>query len=31
VVVPPRALPTFSTFLPREMMRQDPNNAVICQ
>jgi Flp pilus assembly protein TadG len=30
-VVPPRALPTFSTYLPREMMRQDPNNALICQ
>jgi hypothetical protein len=30
-VVPARALPPFSTYLPREMMRQDPNNAVICQ
>jgi hypothetical protein len=30
-VVPLRALPTFSTYLPREMMRQDVNNAVICQ
>jgi Flp pilus assembly protein TadG len=30
-VVPLRSLPTFSTFLPREMMRQDPNNALICQ
>jgi hypothetical protein len=30
-VVPLRGLPTFSTYLPREMMRQDPNNAVICQ
>lgn len=30
-VVPPRAMPTFSTYLPREMMRQDPNNALICQ
>ena len=30
-VVPLRALPTFSTYLPREMMRQDPNNALICQ
>ena len=30
-VVPLRALPTFSTYLPREMMRQDPNNAAICQ
>ena len=31
VIVPPRAMPTFSTYLPREMMRQDPNNALICQ
>jgi Flp pilus assembly protein TadG len=23
-------MPTFSTFLPREMMGQDPNNAAIC-
>lgn len=30
-VIPPRALPQFSTYLPREMMRQDANNAVICQ
>jgi Flp pilus assembly protein TadG len=30
-VVPARALPAFSTYLPREMMRQDPNNALICQ
>jgi Flp pilus assembly protein TadG len=30
-VIPPRALPSFSTYLPREMMRQDVNNAVICQ
>jgi hypothetical protein len=30
-VIPVRALPPFSTYLPREMMRQDPNNAVICQ
>lgn len=30
-VMPVRALPTFSTYLPREMMRQDPNNALICQ
>jgi Flp pilus assembly protein TadG len=30
-VMPLRALPTFSTYLPREMMRQDVNNAVICQ
>jgi Flp pilus assembly protein TadG len=31
MVMPVRALPPFSTYLPREMMRQDPNNAVICQ
>jgi hypothetical protein len=30
-VMPVRALPSFSTYLPREMMRQDPNNAAICQ
>ena len=31
-VVPPRiALPTFSTYLPREIMRQDPNSNTICQ
>jgi len=30
-VRPLRALPTFSTYLPREMMRQDPNNALVCQ
>ncbi|MFB9240770.1 pilus assembly protein [Massilia antarctica] len=30
-VMPVRALPSFSTYLPREMMRRDPNNAVICQ
>lgn len=30
-LVPARALPTFSTYLPREMMRRDPNNALICQ
>jgi Flp pilus assembly protein TadG len=30
-LIPVRALPPFSTYLPREMMRQDPNNAVICQ
>lgn len=23
-------MPTFSTFLPREIMRQDPNSAAIC-
>jgi hypothetical protein len=26
----PIAMPTFSTFLPREVMRQDPNSAAIC-
>ncbi|VTU22045.1 Flp pilus assembly protein TadG [Variovorax sp. PBL-H6] len=26
----PIAMPTFSTFLPREIMRQDPNSAAIC-
>ncbi|MFL6674048.1 MAG: TadE/TadG family type IV pilus assembly protein [Massilia sp.] len=31
LVMPVRALPSFSTYLPREMMRQDPNNALICQ
>jgi Flp pilus assembly protein TadG len=31
IVMPVRALPPFSTYLPREMMRQDVNNAVICQ
>jgi len=30
-VLPLQALPTFSTYLPREMMRQDINNAVVCQ
>ena len=30
-VIPLRALPAFSTYLPREMMRQDVNNAVVCQ
>jgi hypothetical protein len=29
--LPLLALPAFSTYLPREMMRQDPNNARICQ
>ena len=24
-------LPTFSTYLPREIMRQDPNSVAICQ
>lgn len=31
LVIPARALPPFSTRFPREMMGQDPNNAVICQ
>jgi Flp pilus assembly protein TadG len=31
LVMPARALPGFSTRFPREMMGQDPNNAVICQ
>lgn len=26
----PIAMPTFSTFLPRERMRQDPHSATIC-
>jgi len=26
----PISMPTFSTFLPREVMRQDPNSAAIC-
>jgi Flp pilus assembly protein TadG len=30
-LMPARALPSFSTYLPREMMRQDANNALICQ
>ncbi len=30
-LMPVRALPSFSTYLPREMMRQDPNNALICE
>lgn len=25
------ALPTFSTYLPRESMRQDPNSSALCQ
>ena len=25
------SLPTFSTYLPREIMRQDPNSNAICQ
>jgi Flp pilus assembly protein TadG len=28
---PSFGLPTFSTYLPREIMRQDPNSNVICQ
>jgi Flp pilus assembly protein TadG len=31
VVMPLRALPSFSTRFPREMMGQDANDAVICQ
>jgi Flp pilus assembly protein TadG len=31
LVMPVRSLPAFDTRLPREMMRQDPNNALICQ
>lgn len=30
-VMPVRVLPSFATYLPREMMRRDPNNALICQ
>lgn len=26
----PLSMPTFSTFLPREIMRQDPNSPAIC-
>lgn len=26
----PISMPTFSTYLPREIMRQDPNSASIC-
>jgi hypothetical protein len=26
----PMAMPTFATFLPREIMRQDPHSAAIC-
>jgi Flp pilus assembly protein TadG len=26
----PIAMPSFSTYLPREIMRQDPNSAAIC-
>lgn len=26
----PFAMPVFSTYLPREVMRQDPNSAAIC-
>lgn len=28
--IAPIPMPTFSTFLPREIMRQDPNSAAIC-
>ena len=28
---PSITLPTFSTYLPREIMRQDPNSVAICQ
>jgi Flp pilus assembly protein TadG len=28
--IAPIPMPTFSTFLPREMMRQDPNSPAIC-
>ena len=28
--VAPIAMPTFSTYLPRERMRQDPHSAAIC-
>jgi hypothetical protein len=28
--IAPIPMPTFSTFLPREVMRQDPNSASIC-
>ena len=31
LVIPVRSLPPFSTRFPREMMGQDPNNALICQ
>lgn len=27
----PIAMPTFATYLPREVMRQDPNSSTICQ
>lgn len=30
-VAPTIAMPTFSTYLPRESMRQDPNSNAICQ
>lgn len=30
-VAPTVALPTFSTYLPREIMRQDANSNAICQ
>jgi len=30
VALGPIPMPTFSTYLPREIMRQDPNSASIC-
>lgn len=30
VALAPIAMPTFSTFLPREIMRQDPHSNAIC-
>ncbi|MDF3036474.1 MAG: TadZ/CpaE-like protein [Paucimonas sp.] len=30
VALAPVTMPTFSTYLPREMMGQDPNNGAIC-
>lgn len=29
--IAPYTTPTFKTYLPREIMRQDPNSATICQ
>jgi Flp pilus assembly protein TadG len=29
-LIPAIAMPSFSTFLPREIMRQDPNSNAIC-
>jgi hypothetical protein len=28
--LPPEAMPTFRTFLPREIMRQDPHSNTLC-